>query len=209
MKQRDPDPSSASTTQPPVVTPPPENAGLPSSRNPLGDRPGTVPESVIVPAPTPWSLRAAVIVPPPSFGSERLDPRPTSPFSLRKVVLPTPRADPPAGDDDVAAGHPAPSSPRRAAPTASGSSGEAYTSSDSTNEGALTDERRAAISNGLRWTMIGRPVIESANLFGAAVLARLVAPAEFGRYAIALIVLVSGKRPDPGGSVHDRAARSD
>jgi PST family polysaccharide transporter len=37
--------------------------------------------------------------------------------------------------------------------------------------------------------MVGRPVIEAANLLGVAVLARLVAPADFGRYAIALIVL--------------------
>jgi peptidoglycan/LPS O-acetylase OafA/YrhL/O-antigen/teichoic acid export membrane protein len=38
--------------------------------------------------------------------------------------------------------------------------------------------------------MIGRPVIEAANLVSVAVLARLVAPAEFGRYTIALIVLL-------------------
>jgi O-antigen/teichoic acid export membrane protein len=38
--------------------------------------------------------------------------------------------------------------------------------------------------------MIGRPVIEAANLLAVAVLARLVAPAEFGRYTIALIVLL-------------------
>ena len=38
--------------------------------------------------------------------------------------------------------------------------------------------------------MIGRPVIEAVNLLGVAVLARLVAPAEFGRYTIALIVLL-------------------
>jgi lipopolysaccharide exporter len=43
--------------------------------------------------------------------------------------------------------------------------------------------------------MIGRPVIEGANLLAMAVLARLVAPAEFGRYTIALIVLVLATIP--------------
>ena len=43
--------------------------------------------------------------------------------------------------------------------------------------------------------MIGRPAIEAANLLGVAVLARLVAPAEFGRYAIALIVLTLASVP--------------
>ena len=43
--------------------------------------------------------------------------------------------------------------------------------------------------------MIGRPVVELANLFGAAVLARFVSPAEFGRYAIALIVLFLASVP--------------
>jgi PST family polysaccharide transporter len=38
--------------------------------------------------------------------------------------------------------------------------------------------------------MIGRPVIEAANLLAVAILARLVNPAEFGRYTIALIVLL-------------------
>ena len=43
--------------------------------------------------------------------------------------------------------------------------------------------------------MIGRPAIEAGNLLGVAVLARLVAPAEFGRYAIALIVLTLASVP--------------
>jgi O-antigen/teichoic acid export membrane protein len=49
--------------------------------------------------------------------------------------------------------------------------------------------------NGLRWTIIGRPVVELANLVAVAVLSRLVAPAEFGRYAIALIVLFLSNVP--------------
>lgn len=67
--------------------------------------------------------------------------------------------------------------------------------SESTDESASLREPRAALNNGLRWTMIGRPAIEVANLLGVAVLARLVAPAEFGRYAIALIVLVLASVP--------------
>ena len=56
-------------------------------------------------------------------------------------------------------------------------------------------ERRAAISTGLRWTMIARPVIETANLLGVVVLARLVSPADFGRYSIALIAFVLATVP--------------
>ena len=54
---------------------------------------------------------------------------------------------------------------------------ETQPASGSTEE---PDERHAAITNGLRWTMIGRPVIEAANLLGVAVLARLVAPRSSG-----------------------------
>jgi PST family polysaccharide transporter len=43
--------------------------------------------------------------------------------------------------------------------------------------------------------MIARPIIEAANLLGVAVLARLVAPEDFGRYAIALIVLLLAAVP--------------
>ena len=39
------------------------------------------------------------------------------------------------------------------------------------------------------------PVVEVANLLGVVVLVRLVAPAEFGRYAIALIVLLLATVP--------------
>ena len=97
---------------------------------------------------------------------------------------------PAAKDEDVAAAQPAPSSPHTTTPTPSRASAEPDTGSESTDESASLSESRAAISNGLRWNMIGRPVIEAANLLGVAVLARLVAPAEFGRYAIALIVLL-------------------
>lgn len=97
---------------------------------------------------------------------------------------------PAARDEDAAAGEPAPSHPRATTPLLSTASAEADTGSESTDESESLGEPRAAITNGLRWTMIGRPVIEGASLLGVAVLARLVAPAEFGRYAIALIVLL-------------------
>ena len=77
----------------------------------------------------------------------------------------------------------------------SSASAEGDTGSESIDGGASAGERQAAISNGLRWNMIGRPVIEAANLLAVAVLARLVAPAEFGRYTIALIVLLLATVP--------------
>jgi lipopolysaccharide exporter len=67
--------------------------------------------------------------------------------------------------------------------------------SPATNESTSIRERQAAISTGLRWNMVARPVIEVANLLGVAVLARLVAPADFGRYSIALIVLLLATVP--------------
>ena len=54
---------------------------------------------------------------------------------------------------------------------------------------ATPSARRSAIVHGLRWTMIGRPASELINLIAAAVLARLVVPAEFGRFTVALVVL--------------------
>jgi O-antigen/teichoic acid export membrane protein len=55
--------------------------------------------------------------------------------------------------------------------------------------------RKSAIVNGLRWTMIGRPASEMINLIGSAVLARLVIPAEFGRFTVALVVLALASVP--------------
>ena len=43
--------------------------------------------------------------------------------------------------------------------------------------------------------MVARPVIETANLLGVVVLARLVDPADFGRYSIALIAFVLATVP--------------
>ena len=47
---------------------------------------------------------------------------------------------------------------------------------------------RAATMEGLRWTAIARPVIEVMLLASMVVLARLIPPAEFGRFALAAIV---------------------
>jgi lipopolysaccharide exporter len=49
-------------------------------------------------------------------------------------------------------------------------------------------ELRAAAVHGLRWTSIGRVTIELAMLGSMVVLARLIPPAEFGPYAVAVVV---------------------
>jgi PST family polysaccharide transporter len=48
-------------------------------------------------------------------------------------------------------------------------------------------ELRAAAAHGIRWSAISRPTIEIIQLGSIVILARLIVPAEFGRYAIALI----------------------
>jgi len=50
------------------------------------------------------------------------------------------------------------------------------------------DELVTKAVRGLRWTVIGRPATEGLLLASMVVLARLIAPAEFGRYAVAAIV---------------------
>ncbi|MGZ8634949.1 MAG: oligosaccharide flippase family protein, partial [Solirubrobacteraceae bacterium] len=47
---------------------------------------------------------------------------------------------------------------------------------------------RASAVHGLRWTVIARPIIEVVLLGSMVVLARLIPPAEFGRFAVAAIV---------------------
>jgi PST family polysaccharide transporter len=133
-----------------------------------------------------------VAIPPPTFEGDPGDPRQLAAFSQRKPVPAALRPDPSAGEADVAARVAGPSSPRVADPIPSSQRATLETGSAAADEHAPQGEPepRSAISNGLRWNLIGRPIIESANLLGMAVLARLVAPAEFGRYAIALIVLL-------------------
>ncbi len=56
------------------------------------------------------------------------------------------------------------------------------------DEGQQQPDLRAATMEGLRWTAIARPVIEVMLLASMVVLARLIPPAEFGRFALAAIV---------------------
>jgi lipopolysaccharide exporter len=49
------------------------------------------------------------------------------------------------------------------------------------------EELRAAAMHGVRWSSIARPLTEILLLGSMVVLARLISPAEFGRYAVALI----------------------
>lgn len=53
----------------------------------------------------------------------------------------------------------------------------------------------SAIVEGLRWTIISRPAAEVISLVSSAILARLVVPAEFGRYTVALVVLALANVP--------------
>jgi lipopolysaccharide exporter len=124
------------------------------------------------------SYTATGAAPPRSAGEQHAPGQP-SPFSLRKVVsAATPRA-PVAGGDE----------------TASRSNGEADTALHSPGQDASGNEPPPTINSGLRWTMMRTAVVEVANLLVVVVLARLVAPAEFGRYAIALIVLLLATVP--------------
>lgn len=49
------------------------------------------------------------------------------------------------------------------------------------------EELREAAARGVRWASIARPAIEVIQLGSIVILARLIVPAEFGRYAVALI----------------------
>jgi hypothetical protein len=194
-----PDPSPAAGGRPPVVTPQCVNPLAPANRAPLADRcetTGTEPASVTAACVTADRPSArAVGVPTPSSGSDRHESQPPSPFSLRKVVLARPPADPLASEDDVAARQ-STSSEARTAPRPSSTRAQVDTASQSSDTNASADEpRAAAVSSGLRWTMIRTAVVEGLNLLGVVVLARLVGPAEFGRYAIALIVLLLATVP--------------
>ena len=50
-----------------------------------------------------------------------------------------------------------------------------------------SDDLREAAAHGVRWSVIARPTIEILQLGSIVILARLIVPAEFGRFAIALI----------------------
>jgi lipopolysaccharide exporter len=57
-----------------------------------------------------------------------------------------------------------------------------------TDDAEQIDELRVAAAHGLRWSSISRPTTEVLLLGSMVVLARLISPAEFGRYAVALII---------------------
>jgi O-antigen/teichoic acid export membrane protein len=77
------------------------------------------------------------------------------------------------------------------------------------SEDALApDELRFTTLRGLRWTVIGRPATELIALGSMVVLARLIPPAEFGRFAIAAIVVDLSAIPVAGigGALVQRAS---
>ena len=56
-----------------------------------------------------------------------------------------------------------------------------------TSDSPSGEELRTAAAHGIRWSAISRPTIEVVQLGSTVVLARLIAPGEFGRFAIAVI----------------------
>jgi lipopolysaccharide exporter len=56
-----------------------------------------------------------------------------------------------------------------------------------TGDSPSGEELRTAAAHGLRWSAIARPTTEIVQLGSIVVLARLIVPAEFGRFAIAMI----------------------
>jgi O-antigen/teichoic acid export membrane protein len=60
---------------------------------------------------------------------------------------------------------------------------------------------RSTTLRGLRWTLIARPATELIALCSMVILARIVAPAEFGRYAIAAVVVAFATIPAAGVGV--------
>ena len=56
-----------------------------------------------------------------------------------------------------------------------------------TDDGRAAAELRSAAAFGLRWSAFARPASEVIQLVSMVVLAHLIAPADFGRYAVALI----------------------
>ena len=56
-----------------------------------------------------------------------------------------------------------------------------------TDEGLSNADLRSATLHGLRWTLIARPIVEVFSLISMVLLARLISPSEFGRFAVALV----------------------
>jgi lipopolysaccharide exporter len=57
----------------------------------------------------------------------------------------------------------------------------------SEDESRSGEDLRSAAAHGLRWSALSRPLTEIVQLGGIVVLARLIAPGEFGRFAISVI----------------------
>lgn len=55
------------------------------------------------------------------------------------------------------------------------------------DDAAPVEQLRSAAVHGVRWSSISRPAAEALQFVSVVVLARLIAPAEFGHYAVALI----------------------
>lgn len=51
----------------------------------------------------------------------------------------------------------------------------------------VAPDLREAAAHGIRWSLISRPAVEFIQIGSIVVLARLIAPADFGRYAVAMI----------------------
>jgi PST family polysaccharide transporter len=69
------------------------------------------------------------------------------------------------------------------------------------DESLSMGDLKGATVHGLRWAVVSRPIVEVLSLVSMVVLARLVAPADFGRYAVALIVLDLGSVTGQGVGV--------
>jgi lipopolysaccharide exporter len=69
------------------------------------------------------------------------------------------------------------------------------------DESLSIGDLRAVTLRGLRWAVVSRPIIELLNVTSMIALARLVAPADFGRFAIALIVVDLGSMTAQGVGV--------
>jgi lipopolysaccharide exporter len=71
-----------------------------------------------------------------------------------------------------------------------------------TSDSRSREELRTAAAQGVRWSAISRPLIEVVQLGSIVVLARLIAPSEFGRYAVAGIAAEVAKMLVAGGLVN-------
>lgn len=70
-----------------------------------------------------------------------------------------------------------------------------------TDDAVNAADVRSTTLQGLRWTVIARPATEIIALCSMVILARIIAPAEFGRYAIAAVVVAFATIPAAGVGV--------